>query len=59
MLLAKADKESLRCRVTASEEVGRILRAVRLKPDLLEFPRHFGHGSGIVKASLSVGNGWM
>ena len=33
------------------------MRAARLEPDLLELPGHFGQGSGIVEASLSVGDG--
>ena len=60
MLQTEANQESLRCRVTASEaaeEVCRTLRAARLEQDLLELPGHFDHGSGIVEASLSVGNG--
>ena len=58
VLQAEADQKSLGCRVAASEapeEVGRVLGAAGLEPDLLELARHLGHGPGVLEAGLGVG----
>ena len=58
MLETETDQKGFRRRITASEapeEVGRVLGAARLKPNLLELARQFCHGSGVIEASLSVG----
>ena len=58
VLQTEADQKSLGCRVAASEapeEIGRVLRAAGLEPDLLELPRHLGDGRGVLEASLGVG----